>query len=490
MAANREAVDEKVPEKSTTTTRGAPLYQELKVESKEDEVPTYKDDDQEYKDEASQQKPYKEEKPAYLPPSYKEEKEEEYRAPVYKESTEKPRTEHYKPLSTTVNPPINYHTMEDYVAPETEFRPPETPYYYGPKVIPKESYKPSYTTAKYYDPSPATTYRPTPGNEAYYEILRPFQQKVKPVAITEKTYLPTSPKYQEQTTKAYESPKYLPPLPPVSDSQSTNYESRPKYDILRPLYQQPQSAKSVYYEPPVTTTVKYESTTKSQVKKYQLPPSRRPDTPNRYVEAPQQQQPLYEDKKEVYEAPKRYVEPPTYALPIVTYKPPLESYPVAPPTTTPSYKEVEADSYKEELKNVPYSADTYQISETPQNAYEEPPRKTEDASYYPAPATASPKKRYPVIIGRYQVADSEVFQPKKVSEGSHVHGANGEEYVVYYLPYGQPLPVPIRRRKRNAPVERRRASFATGGTRHRYRAQRLLQPEDPVRIYLDELYIG
>ena len=491
--------------RQTTTTRKAPAYKEPVEDVKEEDTastykdsykneddsdqksPIYKEDNQEYKEEESQQK---EKNLHYLPTSYKEDKYEGYRAPVYKESVEKPRTEYYLPptskpyyQSTTpkaessypeqksaINPQINYHTMEDYVAPETEFRPPKHPFYYRQKPqVQKETYKPS-TTAKYHDPSPATTYRPTPGNEPRYEILRPFQQRVKP--STEKPYIPTSPKYvrtEPSTTAAYEQPKYLPPKysePPVSDSHSTNYE-QPKYDILRPFYQPQQAAKSVYYEPPVTTTAKYEPT-KPYVKKYQPPPTRQPEPPNRYVEPPQ-----YEDKA-AYEAPNRYVEPPTYAapLPIVTYKPSLETYAVAAPTTTPNYKEAEAGSS--------YSADSYQSKQVP---YDESHKKEEDS--YTAPTSSTPKKRYPVIIGRYQVTDSAVFQPKKVSgsssEGSHIHGANGEEYVVYYLPYGQPLPVPIRR-KRNVPVEKSWVSLADSVSRRRYRGQRLLT-EDPVSFF-------
>ncbi len=83
--------------------------------------------------------------------------------------------------------------------------------------------------------------------------------------------------------------------------------------------------------------------------------------------------------------------------------------------------------------------------------------------------SGSTKKHYPVIIGRYQVTDSTAFLPKKVdggststnsktssgkpvAAGSHVHGANGEEYVVYYLPYGQPLPIPIRKKRGTNPI--------------------------------------
>jgi hypothetical protein len=340
--------------------------------------------------------------------------------------------------------------------------------------VQKETYKPR-TTAKYYDSSPATTYRPTPGNEPRYEILRPFQQRVKP--STEKPYIPTSPKYvrtEPSTTTAYEQPKYLPPKYSEPQSSVSDDYEQPKYDILRPFYRPQQAEKSVYYETPVTTTVKYEPT-KPYVKKYQPQPTRQPDPPNRYVEPPQ-----YENKTP-YEAPNRYVEPPTYAapLPIVTYKPSLDTYAVVAPTTTPNYKEVEAGSS--------YAADNYQeVPKSKQTPYEESYKKEEDS--YPAQTSSTTKKRYPVIIGRYQVTDSAVFQPKKVSgssEGSHIHGANGEEYVVYYLPYGQPLPVPIRRRKRNVPVERSWVSLADSGPfqRRRNRGQRLLT-EDPVSISL------
>jgi len=84
------------------------------------------------------------------------------------------------------------------------------------------------------------------------------------------------------------------------------------------------------------------------------------------------------------------------------------------------------------------------------------------------------KKHFPVIIGRYQVTDSRAFLPKPVDgkepdirSVEHLRGPNGQEYVVYYLPYGQPLPVPVRKRRmaHKAAVHRVRRSPVEGGRR-------------------------
>lgn len=75
------------------------------------------------------------------------------------------------------------------------------------------------------------------------------------------------------------------------------------------------------------------------------------------------------------------------------------------------------------------------------------------------------------------MTDSRAFLPKPVNgkdvsdeySVEHLRGPNGQEYVVYYLPYGQPLPVPVRKRRDTGAVSYRRP---VDGQRRRRRNQR------------------
>ena len=138
----------------------------------------------------------------------------------------------------------------------------------------------------------------------------------------------------------------------------------------------------------------------------------------------QQQPPIYVSSPPKYPAPTRQVEPPPYSANDNKYDLQQESDAKVPTTV--------------------YQSDENYEDRQPQN--KRPEEYKNDAS------SSGSKKHYPVIIGRYQVTDSRAFLPQKVEDSSpdkhKVPGA--EEYVVYYLPYGQPLPVPVRRRKRSS----------------------------------------
>ena len=172
-----------------------------------------------------------------------------------------------------------------------------------------------------------------------------------------------------------------------------------------------------------------------------------------------------------YPTPSKYEELnpiPTYREPTIGYssdteyqeaeKPQLYTT-TSPPSTKTKYEETfPTPTYIEPLRKEPanvYSTDTkYQETDTKQieqqtqsslksvpDAY--PNNEGKDYKNIPTPA---PRKRYPVIIGRYQVTDSDAFLPIKVdSEEKVARGNYGdrEEYLVYYLPYGQPLPVSL-----------------------------------------------
>ncbi|KAK2727965.1 uncharacterized protein LOC136033290 isoform X2 [Artemia franciscana] len=114
-------------------------------------------------------------------------------------------------------------------------------------------------------------------------------------------------------------------------------------------------------------------------------------------------------------------------------------------------------SYIDETKYESYSSDSYGEPKKYSTEYEEPKTYTEkndepyitpDSSYETKAYDTESygiKKKYPVIIGRYQVTSSDAFLPTKVNTKESDHKKE-DEYVVYYLPYGQPLPVPIQKR--------------------------------------------
>jgi hypothetical protein len=326
--------------------------------------------------------------------------------------------------------------------------------------------------------------------------------------------------------KKYENPPSRTPSPSVAYYKPPNRYVEPPTKYESPAaYDSPAPAK--YVEPAYEAPKKYEAT-------YDSP------APAKYVEpayeAPKKYEATYDSPapakyvEPAYEAPGKYVEyPPT------THKP--DGYRVEP-LTTPAYKETyPADDYAPSgyKDDVELSSTSYQAVsknyDSPIDDYGKPPVaydqvKKPDESYsaekesypsspsyddakkpddtYGADAGSSPsyeapkKKHYPVIIGRYQVTDSSAFLPKKVggesggsssgsssggkSVGSQVHGANGEEYVVYYLPYGQPLPIPVRRKRSTQDLENvqpvytiRRLKSLADSQRHR----RKLRGESP-----------
>ncbi|XP_057369500.1 adhesive plaque matrix protein-like isoform X2 [Daphnia carinata] len=489
-----------------TPAYSEPAYKEAAPAYKE---PEYKDPAPAYKEPAYKEPAYNKE-PEYKEPAYKEPeyKEPAYKEESYKEA---PRTDrpvfrdeiHYRetPHKETAHksaykgetyeaPKINYHSPQsDYVAPESEFRPTSKPYEAaGPKspVYMERDFIPIKSQAANYD-TPTTTYRTTTTyNDAplSYDILKAFE-KARPSA---NAYPPTA--VYEPVTAKYKAPEAL------YDSPTQGYDTvTTKYKATEAPYEAPKYEQSAYEAPK-----RYIETPPVRdylpAKKYENPPARTSPSaayykpPNRYVEPP-----VHGSKYEApaaYETPAKYSEPAyeapkTYDAPAypATNKP--DAYAVEK-VTTPAYKEsYPADDYAPSgyKDDVELSSTSYQAVsknyDNPSDDYAQPPvaydqvKKTEEsyasASYdetkkddtYGADAGSSPsyeapkKKHYPVIIGRYQVTDSSAFLPKKVgggesstgvkSVGSQVHGSNGDEYVVYYLPYGQPLPVPVRRRR-------------------------------------------
>ena len=322
-------------------------------------------------------------------------------------------------------------------------------------------------------------------------------------------YKPAAESYADSPSKAYEAPKtYDAPAYEVPKRYETPPEAPKKYEA--PPQRKP-SPSVAYYQPPTryveppqynngggykggspsyeTSSVKYES---PAAQSYDAPSS------SKYSE------PAYDSPKKLYqESSTKYAETALYIS--TTSRPTVHKsdggYRIEP-LTTPAYKETyPADDYASsgykddvELSSTSYQAVAQNYDNVPKGDYQQPPtaydqvRKPEESAYLPskedayAPAPSSSygdepkkaddgyspsaesapgyeastgkKKHYPVIIGRYQVTDSSAFLPKKVdgsgggkSVGSHVHGSNGDEYVVYYLPYGQPLPIPVRKRR-------------------------------------------
>ncbi|KAI9559040.1 hypothetical protein GHT06_015829 [Daphnia sinensis] len=485
--------------KETEYKDPAPAYKEPAYKEPEYKEPAYKEP--EYKEPAYKAPDYKEESYKEAPrtdrPVFRDEI--HYRETPHKETAHKSA---YKG-ETYEAPKINYHSPQsDYVAPETEFRPTSKPYEaVGPKspVYMERDFIPIKSQAANYDP-PTTTYRTTTTyNDAplSYDILKAFE-KARPSGNA----YPAAPAYPPTAVYEPVTAKYKAPEASY-DSPAQSYDTvatKPK--ATEAPYEAPKYEQTAYEAPK-----RYVETPPARdylpAKKYENPPARTPPSaayykpPNRYVEPPvhgskyeapgayeapaKYSEPAYEAPKN-YDAPAKYADAPAYPA---TNKP--DAYAVEK-VTTPAYKEsYPADDYAPSgyKDDVELSSTSYQAVsknyDNPSDDYAQPPvaydqvKKPEEsyasASYdetkkddtYGADAGSSPsyeapkKKHYPVIIGRYQVTDSSAFLPKKVgggesstgvkSVGSQVHGSSGDEYVVYYLPYGQPLPVPVRRRR-------------------------------------------
>lgn len=340
---------------------------------------------------------------------------------------------------------------------------------------------------------PSNAYPAAPSYDPPTAVYEPVTAKYKAPAETsyEQTGYEAPKRYENtpsrESNKKYEAPPSRPASPSVAYYQPpTRYVEPPQYPSGggSNQYKSPSSYSDSPSKPYETSAAKYESPAPA----YDSP------SPAKYSE------PAYEAPKR-YETSTKYSEPVLYATTAKSpaYKP-GDGYRIEP-LTTPVYKEsypanddYAPTSYKDDvdLSSTSYQAvsqnyDTPKDDYKPPSAYEQggkdesyssdskddyPPASYDDAKKddtygsdtdsAPAyEASTSKKKHYPVIIGRYQVTDSSAFLPKKVggesgssagsggvkSVGSHVHGSNGDEYVVYYLPYGQPLPIPVRRRR-------------------------------------------
>uniref|UniRef100_A0A0P6GM25 Uncharacterized protein n=1 Tax=Daphnia magna TaxID=35525 RepID=A0A0P6GM25_9CRUS len=541
--AYKEPAYNKEPEYKEPAYNKEPEYKEPAYKEPEYKEPAYKEP--EYKESAYKAPEYKEESYKEPPrtdrPVFRDEI--HYRETPHKETAHKSA---YKG-ETYEAPKINYHSPQsDYVAPETEFRPTNKPYEAdGPKspVYMERDFVPIKSQAANYD-TPTTTYRTTTTyNDAplSYDILKAFE-KARPSgnAYTAAPSYPPTAVYEPVTAK-YKAPEAS------YDSPTQGYDTvTAKYKATEAPYEAPKYEQTAYEAPkryvetpPVRDYL--------PAKKYENPPARTPPSaayykpPNRYVvppvhgskyEAPAAYDAPAKYSEPAYEAPKNYDTPAKYAdAPAYPAANKPDAYPVEK-VTTPAYKETyPADDYAPSgyKDDVELSSTSYQAVsknyENPSDDYAQPPvaydqvKKTEEsysadkesyasASYdeakkddtYGADAGSSPsyeapkKKHYPVIIGRYQVTDSSAFLPKKVgggesstgvkSVGSQVHGSSGDEYVVYYLPYGQPLPVPVRRR-RNADDSQpiytiRRLRSLADRQRHSRKLSEESQPEQQV----------
>ena len=330
------------------------------------------------------------------------------------------------------------------------------------EVTMRSGFRPIYgTPSAYGPPEPPKSYTPQQQNFETPTTYNPANQNFK--TTSQQSY--GTPKYEEPITTV--GPVYPAPVSTTSDTIPSQAPARGYAAYLSPqAYESAVRQASSAHEAPKSEATKGYDTKGSVSAAYEnINYDGHSNT-----EAPHHTTPTYEapaTSSPPYKTPSLKLEPPTY------YSLSQEGY--QQQTLSSTYGDSKADYRVERQPSEQLVNDYYPSGEVAQSTFESTPQsydtfqktKKTTESYTSTDANSKGgRKRYPVIIGRYQVTDSSAFLPVKVEDEQGSYASKGvnskDEYVVYYLPYGQPLPVQIRKRAAiySDPIPRtRRSSF-------------------------------